>query len=203
MSPKATSAAVQPADGAPAGVTAAAAGAMPAAMAKAALKREAIIERLADFLLAEGLGAASLRPMAAAVGTSDRMLLYYFKDRQEIVAAALGCAAARLAGQLAAGDDGRRRTAAQLEADMLTLTSSPAVWPFMCLSFEVAALAARGDAMYRAIGSALATGFRDWVAERLEIDDPAAREAEAWRILRIVDGALFLRALGVEASAPP
>lgn len=184
-------------------MTALARGATVGVMAKAALKREAIIERLADFLLAEGLAAASLRPMAAAVGTSDRMLLYYFKDRQEMIGAALAAAAARLAAELATGDDGAKRPAARLEADMLALTGGPAVWPFMCLSFEVAALAARGDAMYRAIGGALAAGFRDWVAERLEIDDPAAREAEAWRILRVVDGALFLRALGVDGGAAP
>ena len=34
-------------------------------------------EALADIVLAEGLDALSLRPAAARLGTSDRMLLYY------------------------------------------------------------------------------------------------------------------------------
>ena len=48
-------------------------------------RREAAIERMADYVLSEGLGAATLRPLAAAAGTSDRMLLYYFADKDELL----------------------------------------------------------------------------------------------------------------------
>jgi AcrR family transcriptional regulator len=43
-------------------------------------RRAEIIQRLTDYVLAEGLSAASLRPLAKAAGTSDRLLLYYFND---------------------------------------------------------------------------------------------------------------------------
>ena len=52
-------------------------------------RREAAIERMADHVLAEGLAAATLRPLAAAAGTSDRMLLYYFADKDELLTATL------------------------------------------------------------------------------------------------------------------
>jgi len=39
-------------------------------------RRQAALERMADHLLREGMTGASLRPLAAAAGTSDRMLLY-------------------------------------------------------------------------------------------------------------------------------
>ena len=63
-------------------------------------RREAAIERMADHLLLEGMSAASLRPLAAAAGTSDRMLLYYFADKDELVAATLDRVAARLTAML-------------------------------------------------------------------------------------------------------
>ena len=52
-------------------------------------RRDALIDRLADHMLAIGIGASSLRTLAKAAGTSDRMLLYYFRDKDELVAATL------------------------------------------------------------------------------------------------------------------
>ena len=49
-----------------------------------AVRREDAIERMTDHILLKGLAGATLRPLAAAAGTSDRMLLYYFADRDEI-----------------------------------------------------------------------------------------------------------------------
>ncbi len=63
-------------------------------------RREEIIELIADHLLAEGLGAATLRPMAEAAGTSDRMLLYYFADKGELLTATLTRVAARMVSLL-------------------------------------------------------------------------------------------------------
>lgn len=59
-------------------------------------RRAEIIERLTDHVLAHGLSASSLRPLAKAAGTSDRMLLYYFKDKAEIISAVLQLISARL-----------------------------------------------------------------------------------------------------------
>ncbi|NCU12087.1 MAG: TetR/AcrR family transcriptional regulator, partial [Sphingomonadaceae bacterium] len=60
-------------------------------------QREAVVERLAAHLLETGLSRTSLRQLAAAAGVSDRMLLYYFADKAEVLSAVL----ARVAGELA------------------------------------------------------------------------------------------------------
>ena len=65
-------------------------------MVSARDKRSDLIEKLADHILADGLLNASLRPLAKAVGTSDRMLLYYFKDKDELIEAVLDHIAARI-----------------------------------------------------------------------------------------------------------
>lgn len=174
---------------------------MTVASSKGEARRAAIVDRVTDFLLGHGLGAASLRPLAAAAGTSDRMLLYYFPDKDALIAAALARAAERLTAALAGTDAGPRSPGA-LEAELLALTAGPGVWPFMCLAFEVTALAARGHEGYRQVGGALARGFLDWIAARLDIADPIERRAAALRLLRTVDGALYLKGTGLDEALP-
>lgn len=57
-------------------------------MEKTEAKRQLILNQIADHLLAAGLKDASLRHLAAAIGASDRMLLHYFVDKDELMTAA-------------------------------------------------------------------------------------------------------------------
>jgi|SRR6476660_3596349 len=52
-------------------------------------RRQALAEGATDYVLEHGLIGLSLRPLAAALGTSDRMLLYHFKDKLDLVATVL------------------------------------------------------------------------------------------------------------------
>jgi AcrR family transcriptional regulator len=46
-----------------------------------------LLDRVTDHVLQHGLIGLSLRPVAAAVGTSDRMLIYHFTSRDALVSA--------------------------------------------------------------------------------------------------------------------
>ena len=52
-------------------------------------RRQALAEAATDYVLEHGLLDLSLRPLAKALGTSDRMLLYHFRDKPDIVATVL------------------------------------------------------------------------------------------------------------------
>jgi len=52
-------------------------------------RRDQIVAAATDFVLEHGLIGLSLRPLAAALGTSDRMLLYHFGSKDDLVAAVL------------------------------------------------------------------------------------------------------------------
>ncbi len=52
-------------------------------------KREDLVEAATDYALAHGLIGLSLRPLAAQLGTSDRMLIYHFGSKDELVSAVL------------------------------------------------------------------------------------------------------------------
>ena len=72
-------------------------------------RRTALAEAATDHVLEHGLLGLSLRPLAAAIGTSDRMLLYHFADKDDLVATVLRvandrCVAARSSGCPIGGD---------------------------------------------------------------------------------------------------
>lgn len=53
-------------------------------------RRGVLAEAATDYVLEHGLIGLSLRPLAAALGTSDRMLLYHFADKDDLVVTVLG-----------------------------------------------------------------------------------------------------------------
>ncbi len=58
-------------------------------MARATARRDELAQAATDVVLEHGLVGLSLRPLAAALGTSDRMLLYHFADKDDLVATVL------------------------------------------------------------------------------------------------------------------
>lgn len=54
-------------------------------------RRQELTQGATTYVLTHGLIGLSLRPLAAALGTSDRMLLYHFADKHELVAEVLRC----------------------------------------------------------------------------------------------------------------
>ncbi len=171
-------------------------------MNKADAKRNEITDKLADFVLSQGLSGANLRPLAAAAGTSDRMLLYYFKDKEDIISACLGRVAQRLAEKLLSLGHEPHWPPGELEAGLLALTAQDDWRPYMCVWLETASLAARGDPLYRSIGRQIALGFRSWISGLLALNSQAKRDETSLRILRTIEGAILLQAVGLEATAP-
>jgi AcrR family transcriptional regulator len=52
-------------------------------------KRRDLLDRIREYMIRNGLADLSLRPLARTLGTSDRMLLYYFGTKERLVAEAL------------------------------------------------------------------------------------------------------------------
>jgi len=60
---------------------------IPATQGKPSPARDQLLARVLDHLLEHGLGDASLREIAAAIGSSHRMLIYHFGSREGLLAA--------------------------------------------------------------------------------------------------------------------
>ena len=155
------------------------------------------IERMADHLLLNGMNAASLRTLAAAAGTSDRMLLYYFADKEDLITATLGKIADRLTALL----DGAIPIERQLLfADLLDaiwrIVGSPKLRPYMRLWLELAAAAARKEEPHTTIASGIMDGFVNWTGNHVAREQGASHEESTAMLLAVIEGALFLDAIG-------
>jgi AcrR family transcriptional regulator len=107
--------------------------------------RTALLSRIVDDVAARGLGARSLRELAASVGSSHRMLLYHFGSREGLVAAIVEQveqAQRDLLRELAADTDDPGELIMRLWARV----SAPELRPFVRLFFEAAAARGVADA---------------------------------------------------------
>jgi AcrR family transcriptional regulator len=102
--------------------------------------RETLLDKTIAHVGANGLSDMSLRELAAAIGTSHRMLIYHFGSREGLVAAIV----ARIEEQQRAAletlaDDATSPT--ELMRKQWEQLSDPRLRPFVLLFFEVLALA--------------------------------------------------------------
>lgn len=167
-------------------------------MTGASDKRAALIETLADHILSHGLLHASLRPLAKAAGTSDRMLLYYFKDKDALIEAILDRITERITLILDQSATPQQLPLETLTPMLVEAMRSDLFWPYLRLWLEIAALAAGGDPLYQACGERIGRGFLTWGAAQIAAPNDAQRHRDAAKLLVQVEGSVLLRSLGLE-----
>ena len=159
-------------------------------------RRDDAVERMADHLLSKGLGAATLRPLAVAAETSDRMLLYYFNDKDELLSATLHRVAERMLAQLdEAVPVGKPRSFRILLAEVRAILASDSIKPFMHLWLDLASGAARGLQPHRLVAGEIADGFLAWVTSRLRVETRSDQAPSAALFLALIEGMHVLEAI--------
>ena len=149
-------------------------------------RRDELLERAYDYVLEHGLASVSLRPLAAAIGSSPRVLLFLFGSKDGLVRALLARARADELALLdeVGGDDLR--------------TTARAVWRWLAAPEHRPVLALWVEAYGRSLvepGGPWA-GFardtvEDWLAVLAAAQPPAERDAAAGEARRtLVLGAL-------------
>jgi AcrR family transcriptional regulator len=140
-------------------------------------RRAAVLAKAADYVLEHGLAGLSLRPLAKALRTSPRMLLYDFETKDRLVHEVLA--------------EIRRREQTLLEAEVRTLDdvwrwiAAPEREPFLRLFFEI---------YVGALGSAEAEPLvRDWLDYLRTSWQPRVDEATATLMVAVVRGLLLDR----------
>jgi AcrR family transcriptional regulator len=157
-------------------------------------RRARTLASAADYVLEHGLAGLSLRPLASALGTSTRMLLYDFSSKEDLVIAVL--------------TEIRRREAALLAGyTRITSASGPelvqAVWewassaeraPFMRLFFEVYVDAMANPGAYSQQGHAMVTEWLQQIGTALAgPTTDAADAASATLVIAVLRGLLLDR----------
>jgi len=140
-------------------------------------RRQATLAKAASYVLEHGLAGLSLRPLAKALDTSPRMLLYDFESKERLIEEILA--------------EIRRREAALLEVEVRSLDdvwrwiSRPEREPFLRLFFETYV-----DALGRDDAKPL---VHDWLAVLETTWRPHVDPATATLMIAVVRGLLLDR----------
>jgi AcrR family transcriptional regulator len=107
-------------------------------------RRRALLDRVIETVAAEGIGGRSLRDLAAAAGTSHRMLIHHFGSRDELLLAVVEEVERRQMATLSELPTSPADAVAAMWADL----RRPELRPFERLFFECYARAAQGEEPY-------------------------------------------------------
>ena len=160
-------------------------------MSKRQNKRAEVTELLAVHFLEAGLGDTGLRRLAHVAGTSDRMLLYYFDNKDELVAAVLTHIVSGLADALADLFGNEPKPPDLVLQTLWAAAKSEAFKPHLRLWLDLSAQANRGDPLLLAIARQISAGWVEWLATLLDVPD-AEKKQTAALMLAAVDGQLVL-----------
>jgi AcrR family transcriptional regulator len=111
--------------------------------------RADLLRRCVDHLGDEGLDGLRLRRLAEAVGTSHRMLLYYFGSREELLAAVVAEVEARQRRELANLGAAPGASFEEVSRAFWRRLVDPALHPSERLFFELYVAGLRGEAYAR------------------------------------------------------
>jgi AcrR family transcriptional regulator len=152
-------------------------------------RKEELTEALINYLLTHGLSELSLRPLAAELGTSARLLIYHFGSKEGLLAAAMEAMHSHLRTSLQVLAKTQAQPGTQTLRRYWDWAISAKNFPYLKLLYELQILAARSPETY---GPLLRNATTDWL-ELVEGFMPGEEKNEALASLPIAvfDG-LFL-----------
>lgn len=167
-------------------------------MKKGELRKQEIQEKMANHILINGLQSGSLRSLAQAAGTSDRMLLHYYQDKEELMTEVLTQISDNLITILE-----QARTVPipfnQLVPHLYQLIKNPVVKPYIQLWLELIARASKKEEPYYSIAKQIGNSFIQYCSELIQADDEE-KEKLAPLTFIIVEGIAMLDAIDFEPN---
>jgi AcrR family transcriptional regulator len=160
------------------------------------MRKQELLEAVVAELTRGGIGDRSLRDIAAAVGTSHRMLIHHFGSRDGLLTEVVRTVEAQQRGFLATLDP----AAPDISTAMWQRLSDPTLWPAERLFFECYARAARGEQPYASLLPGL---IDDWLDATTSMSGPVPHHlarARARLSLALFRG-LLLDLVGTEDRA--
>jgi len=150
-------------------------------------RRDELLDGATAWAFDHGLAQLSLRPLATALGTSDRMLLYHFGSKDELVAAVLRESNERSTAHVRAMDPSRdlHRAVHDLWEAMLV----PQIYRCSRLYVEAAALGLLGQEPY---ASVVGEANDAWTAAMVDhLVRSGVRRPLARRAVTLIDAAFM------------
>ena len=162
--------------------------------------RDEILAGALEVALESGLSKLSFGRVGTHLDISDRMVVYYFPTKDELVTAVVLTVGLELQATLAEAVHGKVDDHRELLGLAWPLLSQPEHEATFRLFFEANGLAAAGQSPYEQLVPALISAWVDWADDHLN-GTPEHRRAEAESTIVLADGLLLFRQLaGTDAA---
>lgn len=157
-------------------------------------KRQILIDQLADLFLNQGLKNTGLRYLAKEAGTSDRMLLHYFKDKEELMTEVLLKISENFIQYL--NSLPLEKTSIQeLMKSFIIFLNDSTIKLYSGLWLELAALASHNEQPFLQVSQKAMADFLKWVDSKIALDDEILRETLSSFLIVMTEGFTFLNSL--------
>lgn len=164
-------------------------------MKKGEKKKQEIIEKTANFILMHGLHDASLRNLANAAETSDRMLLHYFNDKEELLTVVLSFISTKFINLLQ-HTEMEKLSFQKLVPFLYKMMRDPQIRPYMKLWLDLIGRASKETEPYYQVAKEICDSFYEFYLEVIQVDEGENIEEVAALALVTVEGIALLDALG-------
>lgn len=151
-------------------------------------RRHEIIEAVSLHLIEHGFQKSGLRAIARSAGMSDRMVMYYFDTKEDLIAAAISAIGENLADEMEQALPPGVSTAPQVLDVLLGQEQSVEVKAILQLWFEIVGLAVRGDEPYKSTASLLLSRSEERIRNKLRSD----QKHRAREVLARLEGHLMI-----------
>ncbi len=162
--------------------------------------RDELLAGALDTARTDGLSQLTFGRVAKRLGVSDRVLVYYFPTKDDLVSAVLASMGSELQVTLASALTGTASDHVALARQAWPVLASPDADPVFALFFEANGLAAAGREPYASLVGHLVEAWITWVMDFFD-GPPTRRRAEAEATIALIDGLLLVRQLVGAAAA--
>ena len=142
----------------------------------------------------EGLSRLSFGRVARRLEISDRVVVYYFPTKEDLVGEVVVSMGIQLQTTLAGAFAAKAADHRELLADAWPIVATAEADPVFALFFEANGLAVSGREPYAQLVPQLVQGWIEWLCQFVD-GSPARRRREAEAAIAVVDGLLLLRQL--------
>lgn len=162
-------------------------------------KREILDGALAT-AFADGLSQLTFGRVAKRLGINDRIVVYYFPTKDDLIGEVIGSMGLELQQTLAAAFSTKATGHIDLLRSAWPVLAAPEADAIFALFFEANGLALAGRRPYDELVPTLVKAWIDWLQDFME-GDAEERRVEAETAIAVIDGLLLLRQLaGADAA---
>jgi AcrR family transcriptional regulator len=155
--------------------------------------QESILKASMHVVLAEGVSALSYGRVAKELAISDRMVVYYFPAKSDLISAVIVAIGSELQLMLEEAFGSEPLSAKELMRRAWPVLSVKKAQSMFNGFFEVIGLASAGQSPYDELAPVLLNGWIDWLADRVKAQNAVRRREIAASVVAQIDGLLMIR----------